>query len=99
MIRWFYQEKGEFSKALPLFQRVQQEVPFFIDVYLNLGSVYGRLDQKGLSHFCFGKYFKMRGDQKNALLHLRMAVELLERGSPEREEAQWYIRELTQRKS
>jgi len=94
-----YQEKGEFFKALPLFQRVQQEVPFFIDVYLNLGSVYGRLEQKGLSHFYFGKYFKMRGDQKNALLHLKTAVELLERGSPEREEAQWDIRELTQRKS
>jgi tetratricopeptide (TPR) repeat protein len=94
-----YQEKGEFLKALPLFQRVQQEAPFFIDVYLNLGSVYGRLEQKGLSHFYFGKYFKMRGDQKNAILHLKTAVELLERGSPEREEAQWDIRDLTQKKS
>jgi len=94
-----YQEKGEFSKALPLFQRVQQEAPFFIDVYLNLGSVYGRLEQKGLSHFYFGKYFKLRGDTKNALFHLKKAIEYLERGSPEREEAQWDIRELTQRKS
>ncbi len=94
-----YQEKGEFSKALPLFQKVQQEVPFFIDVYLNLGSVYGRLEQKGLSHFYFGKYFKLRGDTKNALLHLKKAIEYLERGCPEREEAQWDIRELTQRKS
>jgi predicted Zn-dependent protease len=93
-----YQEKGEFSKALPLFQRVQQEVPFFIDVYLNLGSVYGRLEQKGLSHFYFGKYFKLRGDTKDALFHLKKAIEWLERGSPEREEAQWDIRELTQRK-
>jgi tetratricopeptide (TPR) repeat protein len=93
-----YQEKGEFSKALPLFQRVQQEVPFFIDVYLNLGSVYGRLEQKGLSHFYFGKYFKLRGDTKDALFHLKKAIEWLERGSPEREEAQWDIRELTQKK-
>jgi predicted Zn-dependent protease len=94
-----YQEKGEFFKALPLFQRVQKEAPYFIDVYLNLGSVYGRLEQKGLSHFYFGKYFKLRGDTKNALLHLRRAIEWLERGSSEREEAQWDIRELTQRKS
>jgi len=94
-----YQEKGEFFKALPLFQRVQKEAPFFIDVYLNLGSVYGRLGQKGLSHFYFGKYFKLRGDPKNALLHLRTAIEWLEKGSPEREEAQWDVRELVQRKS
>jgi tetratricopeptide (TPR) repeat protein len=94
-----YQEKGEFYKALPLFQRVQKEASFFIDVYLNLGSVYGRLGQKGLSHFYFGKYFKLRGDPKNALLHLRTAIEWLEKGSPEREEAQWDVRELVQRKS
>jgi predicted Zn-dependent protease len=94
-----YQEKGEFFKALPLFQRVQKEAPFFIDVYLNIGSVYGRLGQKGLSHFYFGKYFKLKGDPKNALLHLRTAIEWLEKGSPEREEAQWDVRELVQRKS
>jgi predicted Zn-dependent protease len=94
-----YQEKEELSKALPLFLKVKKEASFFTDVYFNLGSVYGRMGQKGLSHFYFGKYFKMRGDQKNALLHLKTAIEWLERGSPEREEAQWEVRELTQKKS
>ncbi len=94
-----YQEKGEFSKALPLYQRVQKEAPIFIDVYLNLGSVYGRMGQKGLSHFYFGRYFKLKGDAKNALLHLRTAIEWLEKGSQEREEAQRALKELTERKS
>jgi predicted Zn-dependent protease len=94
-----YQEKEELSKALPLFLKVKKEASFFTDVYFNLGSVYGRMGQKGLSHFYFGKYFKMRGDRKNALLHLKTAIEWLERGSPEREEAQWEVRELTQKKS
>jgi tetratricopeptide (TPR) repeat protein len=94
-----YQEKEELSKALPLFLKVKKEASLFTDVYFNLGSVYGRMGQKGLSHFYFGKYFKMRGDQKNALLHLKTAIEWLERGSPEREEAQWEVRELTQKKS
>jgi predicted Zn-dependent protease len=94
-----YQEKGEYSKALPFFLKVKKEASFFIDVYFNLGSVYGRMGQKGLSHFYFGKYFKLRGDQKNALLHLRTAIEWLEKGSPEREEAQWEVRELTPKKS
>ncbi len=90
-----YQEKGELSKALPLFLKVQKEASFFIDVHFNLGSTYGRMGQKGLSHFYFGKYFKLRGDQKNALLHFRTAIEWLERGSPEKEEAQREIKELT----
>ena len=91
-----YQEKGDFAKALPLFLKIQKEAPEFIEVYLNLGSVYGRMGQKGLSHFYFGKHFKLRGDGKNALLHFRTAFEWLEKGSPEREEAQQEIKELTQ---
>lgn len=94
-----YQEKGELPKALPLFLKVQKEASFFIDVHFNLGSAYGRMGKKGLSHFYFGKYFKLRGDQKNALLHFRTAIEWLERGSPEREEAQWEVKELTPKKS
>jgi predicted Zn-dependent protease len=93
-----YQEKGELSKALPLFLKVKKEASFFIDVYLNLGSIYGRMDQKGLSHFYFGKYFKLRGDHKNATLHFGKAIERLERGSPEWEEARSEVKELTQKK-
>jgi len=94
-----YQEKGELSKALPLFLTIYKEASFFIDVHRDLGSVYGRKGEKGLSHFYFGKYFKLRGDPKNALLHFRTAIEWLERGSPEREEAQQEIKEHTSKKS
>jgi predicted Zn-dependent protease len=90
-----YQEKGDFAKALPLLLKVQKERPEFIDVYHHLGSVCGRTGQKGLSHFYFGKHFKLRGERKTALLHFRTAVDSLERGSPEREEAQREIKELT----
>jgi len=90
-----YQEKRDFAKALPLLLKVQKEKPEFIDVYHHLGSVCGRTGQKGLSHFYFGKHFKLKGERKTALLHFRTAVESLERGSPEREEAQGEIKELT----
>jgi predicted Zn-dependent protease len=93
-----YQEKGDFAKALPLFLRVHKEMPEFIDVFYNLGSVYGRIGERGLSHFYFGKHFKLRGEKNNALLHFKTALEWLERGSPEREEAQREIKELTQAK-
>ncbi|NWF94089.1 MAG: M48 family metalloprotease [Syntrophaceae bacterium] len=93
-----YQEKGEFARALPLFLKIQKEAPEFVEVYHSLGSVYGRMGQKGLSHFYFGKHFKLKGEAKNALLHFRTAFDLLERGSPEREEAQREIKELSQRK-
>jgi tetratricopeptide (TPR) repeat protein len=90
-----YKEKGDLSKALSLFLRVQQEEPDFDEVYQQLGSVYGRTGQKGLSHFYFGKYFRLRGDERSALLHFRTALDSLERGSPEREEAQREIKALT----
>ena len=92
-----YQEKGDFTQALPLHLKVQKEEPEFIDVYHDLGSVYGRTGQKGLSHFYFGKYFKLRGEKNNALLHFRTAMDWLERGSSEREEVQREIKELTSR--
>jgi len=90
-----YQELGDVNRAGTLFQKVQKRHPEFIDVYHSLGSIYGRLGQKGLSHFFFGKYFKLKRDKKNALLHFRTALEGLERGSMEREEAQKEIKELT----
>ena len=90
-----YQEKGDFARALPLLLKVQKEKPEFIDVYHDLGSVYGRTGQKGLSHFYFGKHFKLKQEKNNALLHLRTSMDWLERGSPEREEAQSEIKELT----
>ncbi len=94
-----YQEKGEFSRALPLFLKVKKEASFFIDVHHNLGSIYGRMGQKGMSHFYFGKYFKLRRDEKNAILHFKKAIECLERGSPEWEEAQQEVKEHTPKKS
>ncbi len=93
-----YQEKGDLDQALKLFLRVRKDLGDFVDIYYNLGSVYGRLGQKGLSHFSFAKYFELRGDKTNALLHYRTALDFLERGAPEREEAQRTVRELTQPK-
>jgi len=90
-----YQVKGDFAKALPILLKIQREKPEFTDVYYHLGSVYGRTGERGLSHFFFGKYFKFKGEGKNALLHFRTAIEWLERGSPEREEAQREIKEMT----
>ncbi len=90
-----YQERGDFSKALPFFLKIQKEMPNFVELYLNLGSIYGRMGQKGLSHFYFGKHFKARGERNNALLHFKTALEWLEEGAPEREVTQQQIKELT----
>jgi tetratricopeptide (TPR) repeat protein len=90
-----YQEKGEMAKALPFLLRVRKELPEFSDVHYHLGSIYGRMGQKGLSHFYFGKYFKLRGEGANALTHFRKAADLLEKGSSEREEVQREIKDLS----
>ena len=93
-----YQESGDFEQALPLLLKVRKEKPEFMDVCYSLGSIYGRIGQKDLSHFYFGKYFKLRGERNNALLHFRKAFESLEKGGPEREDAQREIKELTESK-
>ena len=89
-----YQEKGEMAKALFFLLRVRKELPEFSDVHYHLGSVYGRMGEKGLSYFCFGKYFKLRGERSNALAHFQKAADLLEKGSPEKEEVQREVKEL-----
>jgi len=93
-----YHEKGDFERALSPLLKVKREHPEWSDVYHALGSVYGRMGHKGLSHFYFANYFKLRGEPKTALLHFRTSLDWLERGSPEREEAQREIKELTGRK-
>jgi len=93
-----YQEKKDFAKALPLFLKVKEDLPEFGEVYLSLGSVYGRTGKKGLSHFYFGKHFKLRREKENALLHFRTALEWLEKGGAERLEAEREIKELTESK-
>ncbi len=90
-----YQEIGDFAQALPLLLKVQKEKPEFADIYYHLGSIYGRTGKKGLSHFYFGKHFKLRRERSSAVLHFRTAIDWLERGSPEREEAQQEIKDLT----
>jgi predicted Zn-dependent protease len=89
-----FQEKGDFPQALPFFLKVKKDYPEWMDVNHSLGSVYGRMGQKGLSHFYFAKHFKLKGEHKNAVLHYRTSLDWLERGSLEREEAQREIREL-----
>ena len=91
-----YQEKGDFDRARGLFLKVKREAGEYVDLYYNLGSVYGRTGEKGLSHYSFGRYFELKGDRKNALLHYSTALDFLERGSPERDEAQRMVRELTE---
>jgi tetratricopeptide (TPR) repeat protein len=62
--------------------RVKKEIPEFSDIYYHLGSLYGRMGEKGLSHFYFGTYFRLKGEWSNALNQFRKAVDLLEsRGS------------------
>jgi len=93
-----YQEKGDASRALSLFLRFRKEMPNFPGLYNHLGSVYGRMGQKGISHLYFGKQFNARGDRENALLHFSTALKWLDKESLERDDAEREIREITKGK-
>ncbi len=93
-----YQERGDLERALGLFLRVKREAADYVDLYNNLGSIYGRMGRKGLSHFSYGRHFELKGDRNNALLHYRKALDFLEKGSPEQMEAQRIVQELNPKK-
>jgi beta-barrel assembly-enhancing protease len=93
-----YQEKEDVARALPLFLRFRKEMPDFPGIENHLGSVYGRMGKKGVSHLCYGRHFKSRGDRENALLHFGTALKWLEKGSPEREEVEQELKDLTKEK-
>ncbi|MCX7982791.1 MAG: M48 family metalloprotease [Syntrophales bacterium] len=47
------------------------------ELYYNMASVYGKLGQKGASHYYFGLYFKKKNRLDSALYHFRAARENL----------------------
>jgi len=66
--------KGGVCSGSSTLLKIQKRKPEFADIYYHLGSVYGRTGQKGLSHFYFGKHFKLKREKNNALLHFRTAM-------------------------
>jgi predicted Zn-dependent protease len=69
-----YQERKQGDKALPLFEKVHRLNPTFVDVYLNLGTLYGEKGDLGLAHYYLGFHSLRAKAYPTALFHFKKAM-------------------------
>jgi predicted Zn-dependent protease len=69
-----YQEQRQFTDALAAMERVQALNPAFVEVYENLGTLYGETGQLGLAHYYLGLHALTARALPTALFHFRKAL-------------------------
>jgi len=69
-----YQEQREFAHALASMERVQSLNPAFVEVYQNLGTLYGEEGRLGLAHYYLGLHSLTSRALPTALFHFRKAL-------------------------
>jgi tetratricopeptide (TPR) repeat protein len=62
---------------LPLFEKVHNLNPTLIEVYYNLGTLYGEKGQLGMAHYYLGYYSLKVKAYPTALFHFRKALKNL----------------------
>ncbi len=69
------QNRRQLDEALAIFERLHALNPGFIEVYYNLGTLYGQKQRLGLAHYYLGRHCRLAKDLPTALFHFRKAVE------------------------
>lgn len=71
-----YDALGEKEKALEQLKMLEKkQLGGEEELYYNMATLYGKLGNKGASHFYFGLYFKKKNRLESALYHFRAARE------------------------
>ncbi len=68
---------GSVIEAVDLLKELVEKNPADPDVCYDLAIAYGKAAQKGLSHYYFGRFFKMKGKTESALFHFQEALKAL----------------------
>jgi predicted Zn-dependent protease len=90
-----YQEKKQTDKALSLFEKVHNLNPTFVDVYYDLGTLYGEKGKLGLAHYYLGFHSLKAKAYPLALFHFRKALFNLSASDPRYDEVRRQIARLT----
>jgi tetratricopeptide (TPR) repeat protein len=69
-----YQEQRQYADALSAMERVQSLNPAFVEVYQNLGTLYGEEGRLGLAHYYLGLHSLTSRALPTALFHFRKAL-------------------------
>lgn len=71
-------EGGEYEEAVKVFSMVTEEHEDIEEAYYYLGQTYGKLGDLPRAHYNLGVYYKRVRNFKNAMFHLKKAVEITE---------------------
>lgn len=72
---------GDYQKALDCFLKLEGKVITDADINYQIAMTYGRLNQKGESHYYFGLHFKNAKKTESARFHFRSALGYFPKGS------------------
>lgn len=93
-----FQEKGDLEASLDAYSKAKEINPEFLDVYYSLAMVYGKRADRCNSHRHFGTYFSKKGEVKEALIHLRKALEYCDKKEAIQEEIRGLERVVKEQK-
>jgi predicted Zn-dependent protease len=69
-----YQEQRKYNEALAALERVHALNPAFVEVYQNLGTLYGEEGRLGLAHYYLGLHSLTAKAYPTALFHFKKAL-------------------------
>ncbi len=91
-------DRGQLDGALDIFERLQAINPGFVEVYYNLGMLYGQKHRLGPAHYYLGRHCRLSKDLPTALFHFRKAVANLSPGDRLYAEASQEVARLERQK-
>ncbi len=77
-----YQEQHQTDQALAAMERVQSANPAFVEVYHDLGMLYGETGRLGLAHYYLGLHSLTARAYPTALFHFKKALENMPLSDP-----------------
>jgi predicted Zn-dependent protease len=86
------QEAGDLNTALDSYQRLAGAGMESPELYQQLGLVYAKKGNLAAGHYYSGMAFKLRGDMRNAVFHLKAALPLY-KGKPEEDKVRTALKD------
>jgi len=89
-----YFAQSNFQKALESFLKLENTQLNDVDMNYHIAMAYGKLNNRGESHYYFGLYFKKEKKKESALFHFKEALKYFSSGSERTEAINKEINEL-----
>jgi tetratricopeptide (TPR) repeat protein len=77
-----YQEQHQTDQALAVMERLHSLNPAFVEVYQNLGILYGEKGRLGLAHYYLGLHSLRARAYPTALFHFKKAMRIMPVSDP-----------------